>query len=269
MIKKYFNRKDLHYNINPDEAIAYGATVAAYVETSFNELEIKDNKDNKENDKIKIIDKVTFPIGIEVNNGKMVTLIPKSTKLPDKGETKLFSKTFMPTKDYSKGYIVNIFEGESEFVIDNHLLGKFTVVGIPYNVKEKTIVKINLYIDHDSILTVVAKTNDVENKKIIIKKENMYNEDDMKRFKENMIDFDKKDEMRKLVAKDLNAIVDLNNQLKKKCSGSNLGDDDKNIIKRKYFEIENWVRKNEVPTKIECENKIKEINDFNKKYFWN
>jgi molecular chaperone DnaK (HSP70) len=125
----------------------------------------------------------------------------------------------MPTKDYSKGYIVNIFEGESEFVIDNHLLGKFTVVGIPYNVKEKTIVKINLYIDHDSILTVVAKTNDVENKKIIIKKENMYNEDDMKRFKENMIDFDKKDEMRKLVAKDLNAIVDLNNQLKKNVVG--------------------------------------------------
>ena len=54
MIKKYFNREDLHYNINPDEAIAYGATVAAYVETSFNELEIKDNKDNKENDEIKI-----------------------------------------------------------------------------------------------------------------------------------------------------------------------------------------------------------------------
>ena len=110
MIKEYFNRKDLHYNINPDEAIAYGATFAAYVETSFNELEIKDNKDNKENDKIKIIDKVTFPIGIEVNNGKMITIIPKSTKLPDKGETKLFSKTFMPTKDYIKGYIVNIFE---------------------------------------------------------------------------------------------------------------------------------------------------------------
>ena len=89
----------------------------------------------------------------------------------------------------------------------------------------------------------------------------------MKRYKENMIEFNKKDEKRKLEKKDLNAIVDLNNQLKKKCSGSNLGDDDKNIIKRKYFEIENWVRKNEVSTKIECENKIKEINDITKKYF--
>ena len=54
---------------------------------------------------------------------------------------------------------------------------------------------------------------------------------------------------------------------KKKCSGSNLGDDDKNIIKRKYSEIDIWVRKNEEPTKIECENKIKEINDITKKYF--
>ena len=28
------------------------------------------------------------------------------------------------------------------------------------------------------------------------------------------------------------------------------------------FEFESWVRKNEEPTKIECENKIKEINDY-------
>ena len=33
------------------------------------------------------------------------------------------------------------------------------------------------------------------------------------------------------------------------------------------FEFETWVRKNEVPNKIECENKINEINDFTKKYF--
>ena len=72
----------------------------------------------------------------------MMTLIPKSTKFPDKGKTKFFSKTFIPTKNYSKGYIVNIFEGESEFVIDNHLLGKFTVVGIPYNAKKKQLLKL-------------------------------------------------------------------------------------------------------------------------------
>ncbi len=263
MIKDYFE-KELKVTINPDEAIAYGATTAAYVETSFKEIE---KNDDTNLEKIEIIDKITFPIGIEVDEGKMIPLIPKSTKLPEKGKTRLFSKTFMPKNDFGKGYYVNIYEGESEFIKDNHLLGNYIVTGIPFNIKEKTIVKIILEIDHDSIITLVVKTNEVENKKITIKKENMYSEEDMKRFKENIIEFNEKEKMRKLVISDLNTIVDLNNKLKKIVNNSNIGNDDKIIIKKKCSEIEKWVQKNIEPSKNECEDKIKEITDFNKKYF--
>ena len=263
MIKDYFG-KELKVTINPDEAIAYGATTAAYVETSFKEIE---KNDDTNLEKIEIIDKITFPIGIEVDEGKMIPLIPKSTKLPEKGKTRLFSKTFMPKNDYGKGFIVNVYEGESELVKENHLLGKYTVTGIPFDKRENIIVRINLYIDHDSIVTLVVRTNDVENKKITIAKEHMYNEEDMKRFKENMEDFIEKDKIRKLVSKDLNDIVNLNNELKKNITSSELGDDDKNIIKKKCSEIEKWIQKNKEPTKEECENKIKEISDFNKQYF--
>ena len=197
----------------------------------------------------------------------MITIIQKSTTLPEKGKKKLFSKTFMPKNDFGKGYYVNIYEGESEFIKDNHLLGNYIVTGIPFNIKEKTIVKIILEIDHDSIITLVVKTNEVENKKITIKKENMYSEEDMKRFKENIIEFNEKEKMRKLVISDLNTIVDLNNKLKKIVNNSNIGNDDKIIIKKKCSEIEKWVQKNIEPSKNECEDKIKEITDFNKKYF--
>ena len=263
MINEYFEKEGL-VTINPDEAIANGATVAAYVETSFQEIE---NKDNKKNDKIDIIDKVTFPVGIEVDGGKMITIIQKSTTLPEKGKKKLFSKTFMPKNDFGKGYYVNIYEGESEFIKNNHLLGNYIVTGIPFNIKEKTIVKIILEIDHDSIITLVVKTNDVENKKITIKKENMYSEEDMKRFKDNIIEFNEKEKMRKLVITDLNTIVDLNNKLRKNVNNSKIGNDDKIKIKKKCSEIEKWVQKNQEPTKNECEDKIKEITDLNKQYF--
>ena len=173
----------------------------------------------------------------------------------------------MPKKDFGKGYYVNIYEGESEFIKDNHLLGNYIVTGIPFNIKEKTIVKIILEIDHDSIITLVVKTNEVENKKITIKKENMYSEEDMKRFKENIIEFNEKEKMRKLVITDLNTIVDLNNKLKKNVNNSKIGNDDKIKIKKKCSEIEKWVQKNQEPTKNECEDKIKEITDLNKQYF--
>jgi molecular chaperone DnaK (HSP70) len=262
MINEYFGKEGL-VTINPDEAIAYGATVAAYVETSINEIENKDSI----KDKIDIKDKVTFPVGIEVDGGKMITIIKKSTELPEKGKKKLFSKTFMPKNDFGKGYYVNIYEGESEFIKNNHLLGNYIVTGIPFNIKEKTIVKIILEIDHDSIITLVVKTNDVENKKITIKKENMYSEEDMKRFKDNIIEFNEKEKMRKLVITDLNTIVDLNNKLKKNVNNSKIGNDDKIKIKKKCSEIEKWVQKNQEPTKNECEDKIKEITDLNKQYF--
>ena len=89
----------------------------------------------------------------------------------------------------------------------------------------------------------------------------------MKRFKENIIEFNEKEKMRKLVITDLNTIVDLNNKLKKNVNNSKIGNDDKIKIKKKCSEIEKWVQKNQEPTKNECEDKIKEITDLNKQYF--
>ena len=276
IVKNYFG-KNIHVNINPDEAIANGATIAAYVETSFQEMEYKniennnkENKDNKDNkiEKIEIIDINPFPIGIEVAGGKMEIIIPKGTKLPERGKTKSFAKHFMPQRDNALGFKVNIFEGDEEYTKDNHKLGEFTVTGIPVDKKENTIIKILIVLDHDSIITVIAKTNDQFNDKLTINKSNMYSEEDMKKFKEHAEEFLRKDIERRKCVLVLNDIYDINNDLKKSIdNNSTLSKEEIEDIQNKYAEINKWMRNNPEPSLLECNEKINELKSFRSKYY--
>ncbi len=269
--------KKMYVNINPDEAIANGAAIAAYVETSFQEMEYKniennnkENKDNKDNkiEKIEIIDITPFPIGIEVAGGKMEIIIPKGTKLPERGKTQSFAKHFMPQRDNALGFKVNIFEGDEEYTKDNHKLGEFTVTGIPVDKKENTIIKILIELDHNSIITVIAKTNDQFNDKLTINKSDMYSEEDMKKFKEHAEEFLRKDNERKKCVLVLNDIYNINNDLKKNINNnSTLRKEDIEDIQNKYAEINKWMRNNPEPSLLECNEKINELETFRSKYY--
>ena len=282
IVKNYFG-KNIHVNINADEAIAIGAAIAAYIETSFQEMEYKNiennNKDNKDKDnednedfnkieKIEIIDINPFPIGIEVAGGKMEIIIPKGTKLPERGKTKSFAKHFMPQRDNALGFKVNIFEGDEEYTKDNHKLGEFTVTGIPVDKKENTIIKILIVLDHDSIITVIAKTNDQFNDKLTINKSNMYSEEDMKKFKEHAEEFLRKDIERRKCVLVLNDIYNINNDLKKRIdNNSTLSKEEIEDIQNKYAEINKWMRNNPEPSLLECNEKINELKSFRSKYY--
>ena len=167
MIKEYFNGKEPLKTINPDEVVAYGATLVALIENL--------NENNSSFNQIKINEITSLSIGIEVSNGQMKIIIPKGTKLPPKN--KVFSITnkfkFPPAKN--KGIIVNIYEGEDKYVYNNHFLGKF-IIDSKYN-DGKSEVEITMSIDHDSILKVSAKLlNGKEIKNIEISKSEFYDD---------------------------------------------------------------------------------------------
>ena len=87
MIEEYFNKEPLK-TINPDEAIAYGATIVAAIESG---LEIE-NEELKKIKELKIIDITSCSIGIEVAGDKMELIIPKGEKLPDNGKKNILEK---------------------------------------------------------------------------------------------------------------------------------------------------------------------------------
>ena len=143
MVQDYFNGKEPLQNINPDEVVAKGALQSIY-------------------SKIYIHDILSKSIGIEINNGKMDIIIPAGTILPQKNSKLLLFNKLYEVKGKLRIITIKIYEGNSENVSNNELLGSFSVkLGNDNN--EKTIT-IKMLINYNSMLKVsVFHNNDLKN----------------------------------------------------------------------------------------------------------
>ena len=115
MIKQFFNGKELCKNINPDEAVAYGAAYQASV--------LKANECGDEGlEKLVLVDVTPLSLGIEVQGGIMSNIIKKNTPIPFKKVKKY--KTTVENQAEAK---ITIYQGERKLVKDNVKIGDFTV----------------------------------------------------------------------------------------------------------------------------------------------
>ena len=139
--------------INPDEAIAIGATIVACVECNYPSHKTKH---------FKINDITSKSIGIKTKGGKMEIIINKGTVLPVTENPSIFAKYFIPDIDNAKGINVDIYEGDNLLCSDNTHLYNFSIVDIPNDTKNNIIIKIIMSLDHNGVVTVTAKINDIK-----------------------------------------------------------------------------------------------------------
>ena len=80
-------------------------------------------------------------------------------------------KNFIPSKDYSKSILFQVFEGENKYVNDNYPLGKFELLNLPHKKANEVNIEVTFELDEDSILTVTAveKNNKSNFNSIVIK----------------------------------------------------------------------------------------------------
>ena len=161
-LKEYFNIKDKQKNsegarindtINPDETVAYGATLMAA------KILIKQDENIAT---FNLMDITPLSLGINVLNKSkdpeikkeghvMSVLIKRGSRIPF-----TFSKTYETSADNQTNVVIDIFEGERKFTKYNHFLGKLELFDIPKKKRGEVKIEVKFFIDVNGILSVTA-----------------------------------------------------------------------------------------------------------------
>ncbi|CAH7666410.1 hsp70-like protein [Phakopsora pachyrhizi] len=137
-VKSLFGREPSK-GVNPDEAVAVGASIQAGVLSGS----VTD---------VLLLDVTPLSLGIETLGGVFTRLINRNTTIPTKK-----SSVFSTAADGQTAVDIKVFQGERELVRDNKLLGNFQLVGIPPAPKGIPQIEVTFDINADGIVDVSAK----------------------------------------------------------------------------------------------------------------
>ena len=153
-LKEYFGEDcKINDSINPDEAVAYGATLMAAKILIKNDSVLEG---------FNLMDITPLSLGIEICNQSkdldilnegllMSVIIKRGTKIPYNN-----SKIYETTHDYQKQAKIKIYEGEKKYVKYNHLLGEIIVPNLTPKPKGEVKILVKLFVDTNGILNVTA-----------------------------------------------------------------------------------------------------------------
>ncbi len=137
-VKEFFG-KEPRRDVNPDEAVAIGASIQGGVLQG----EVKD---------VLLLDVSPLSLGIETLGGVMTKLIPKNTTIPTRA-----NQVFSTADDNQTAVTIHVLQGEREMAGGNKSLGQFNLSDIPPAPRGMPQIEVTFDIDANGILHVSAK----------------------------------------------------------------------------------------------------------------
>ncbi|MDC0411075.1 molecular chaperone DnaK [Luminiphilus sp.] len=134
-----FFGKETRKDVNPDEAVAMGASIQGAVLAG----DVKD---------VLLLDVTPLTLGIETMGSVATPLIEKNTTIPTKK-----SQVFSTAEDNQTAVTIHVVQGERKQAAQNKSLGRFDLADIPPSPRGMPQIEVTFDLDANGILNVSAK----------------------------------------------------------------------------------------------------------------